>query len=240
VLVAVVVSACRVDATLRIDVAEDGSGTVTLDVLLDADAVARAETGGGTLEERVRLADLDAAGWEAIGWERRDDGSASISLVHGFATPEEAGELVADLNGTTGPVPELALTRASRFFETEFAINGVIDLGAVESGIVSDEDLRAALEANGLPVEALDTRVLEAAQGGLAVTVEVSLPGDETVTASAAHGERAPVDGQSAVTDTRRIVLAVSAFGLVTLAVLIALVAWRGTRRRAGSSRTVR
>ncbi len=240
VVAVVLLSACRVDATLRIDVDEDGSGTLTLDLVLDADAVAQTEAGAGTLEERVRLSNLAAAGWELGGWERADDGSAAISLVHAFATPGEAGDLVADLNGAGGPVPELSLTRDAGFFQTELAVTGVVDLGSVETGIANDEELSAALEANGVPVGALETRLLEAARSGLAVTVEAAFPGGETVTAVVEPGERAALDGESTVTDTRRIVLVASAGGLVALAVLLMTIARPSARRRARSIEAAR
>ena len=60
---AVSASACRVDATVAVDVAADGSGTVAVVLKLDAGAV---EALGG-LDGRVHVDDLVAAGFEYVG-----------------------------------------------------------------------------------------------------------------------------------------------------------------------------
>src|ERR687898_3547397 len=85
VVVCVLLAGCKVDTTLTIDVHDDGSGSVRVRVALDADAVQNAQAGGGMLEDRVRLGDLQAAGWTVTPWRRARDGSATVSLRKGFA-----------------------------------------------------------------------------------------------------------------------------------------------------------
>jgi len=81
---------CKVDTTLTIDVHDNGGGSVRIRVALDADAVQNAQAGGGRLEDRVRLGDLQAAGWTVSPWRRAPDGSATVSLRKDFAQICEA------------------------------------------------------------------------------------------------------------------------------------------------------
>src|SRR5260370_33691614 len=95
---------CKVDTTLTIDVHDNGGGSVRIRVALDADAVQNAQAGGGRLEDRVRLGDLQAAGWTVSPWRRAPDGSATVSLRKGFA---HAGALAgggAALSGKDRPL----------------------------------------------------------------------------------------------------------------------------------------
>ena len=61
---------CKVDTTVTLAVRDDGSGFVRVNVALDAEAVQKAEANGGRLEDRVRLGDLEAAGWRVSPWRR--------------------------------------------------------------------------------------------------------------------------------------------------------------------------
>ena len=87
-------AACKVDTTVTVTMHDDGSGVVTVTAVLDPDAVKAAESGGGKLEERVRLGDLGAHGWTVQPWARAADGSAQITFtkpgVYHFTT--KAGE----------------------------------------------------------------------------------------------------------------------------------------------------
>src|SRR5206468_1842160 len=83
--------------TIVVDV--DGGGSVRVRVALDADAVQNAQTGGGTLEDRVRLGDLEAAGWSVSPWRRAPDGSATVSLHKDFANAGELASVVTELSG---------------------------------------------------------------------------------------------------------------------------------------------
>src|SRR2546423_11519605 len=80
---------CKVDTTLTIDVHDNGGGSVRIRVALDADAVQNAQAGGGRLEDRVRLGDLQAAGWTVSPWRRARGRSATLSLRKGFPNPGE-------------------------------------------------------------------------------------------------------------------------------------------------------
>src|SRR5918995_4027917 len=85
VVACLLLASCKVDTTLTIDVDDDGSGSVRVKVALDADAVKNAEAAGGALEDRVRLGDLQAAGWTVSRWRRAPGGGAAVFLRQGFA-----------------------------------------------------------------------------------------------------------------------------------------------------------
>ena len=97
-------AACKVDTTVTVTVHDDGSGVVSVTAALDPDAVKAAESGGGKLEDRVRLGDLAAGGWTVDPWARAADGSAQLTLSKPFDTPEQATAIVKELNGTVGPL----------------------------------------------------------------------------------------------------------------------------------------
>ena len=82
-------SACRVDATVTVDVADDGTGLVEVVIQLDAAAV---DAIGG-LDERVRGADLADAGWTVDGPHRTTGGLAGATTDG--ATTEATGAQLA-------------------------------------------------------------------------------------------------------------------------------------------------
>ena len=101
----IVLSACRVEATVTVRMRENGSGAVIVRVELDRAAVRAAEIGDGKLEDRVRLADLPAAGWTVEPWQRRRNGGAILVISKTFSRPSQVRGIVAELNGGSGPVP---------------------------------------------------------------------------------------------------------------------------------------
>src|SRR2546430_16216952 len=83
----VLLAGCKVDTTLTIDVHDNGGGSVRLRVALDADAVQNAQAGGGRLADRVRLGDLQAAGWTVSPWRRVPGRGAAASHRKAVADP---------------------------------------------------------------------------------------------------------------------------------------------------------
>ena len=86
-VMAVSALACRVDATVTVDVVADGSGTVAVALELDAGAV---EALGG-LDGRVHVDDLVAAGWKVTGPTTDLSGGGQISAVKPFDQPSHLG-----------------------------------------------------------------------------------------------------------------------------------------------------
>lgn len=159
---------------MGLEVARDGSGTVQVDVALDAEAAGRVD-----LADQLRVDDLERAGWTVAGPQRTDDGATVVSASKPFATPDAAGEVLAEVSGVEGPFRAFEVTRQSSFLTTTYAFEGRADLSAGIDGF-SDDELRAALEGSGF---GLDGPALESVLGApvadtFAFEVRAELPGD--------------------------------------------------------------
>ena len=92
-LVGLVLAACRVDATVDVQVADDGSGDVAVDVVLDADAVARVPD----LASSLRTEDLTAAGWTVDAPAVDAEGAVTVRAEKPFATPEQLPAVLCEI-----------------------------------------------------------------------------------------------------------------------------------------------
>jgi hypothetical protein len=234
VLVVIAVG-CKVDTTVSIKVHDDGSGVVTVTAVLDPDAVKAAETGGGKLEDRVRLADLTKAAWTVEPWARAADGSAEIVLSKTFDSPDQVAGILREVSGTAGPLRDVSVTRDHGLFSTTYAVHGAVDLAQLQTGVTTDPGVVAALTNQKVDVNAIDQSLLAEIRDSFAITMEVELPGG-TKTVHGISGKSTAIDVSSSVLDTTRVAFIVVAVVLVALAVLVLL--WPG-RRRPGGRRPV-
>ena len=219
---------------MSIKVKDDGSGVVTVTAVLDPDAVSAAETGGGKLEDRVRLGDLGKAGWTVQPWARAADGSAQIVLSKPFDSPEQVAGIMQEVSGKVGPLRDVTLTRDHGLLSTNYSVDGTIDLAQLQTGLTTDPDVVAALSNQQVDVNAIDQSLLAEIRDSFGLKVEVELPGGKKTVAGVA-GKRTPIDASSSVLDTKRVVLIVVAVVLVALAVLVLM--WPGRRARRGRGR---
>jgi len=240
-LCALVLAGCKVETTVSIDVREDGSGTVEVKVDLDAEAVSEAQAGGGELEDRVRLDDLEAAGWQSNGWRIHQDFSATLRISKGFADPEDLAGVIAELNGDDGPLRDVSLSVDEGVLFTKYDLDGAVDLAALRTGVTTDAELVAALTSQAVDVSALDQRLLDQIRESLELEVDVSLPGESrTITPQA--GQTLDLETSSNRFDPARPLL----IGAAALFVVLALLVWargrslerrrRRTRRRRGAT----
>jgi hypothetical protein len=182
---AVATAGCRVRTLVAVDVQQDGSGTVTVAVGLDADAVARVPA----LDQELQLDDLEAAGWEVSGPSSEDDGLTWFRAAKGFATPEEADQVLAEVAGPEGPLRAMHVTRERSFARTTYGFEGSADLsGGLEA--FGDEGLAALLEGEplGEDVAAIEARLGEPLGEVFAFEVAVRLPGDVSSNAPRSAG----------------------------------------------------
>lgn len=232
VALALLCSACAVDTTVTVKVREDGSGSVRVDVAVDAEAVQTAEVGGGTLEDRVRLSDLPAAGWSVDPWVRNEDGSATLTLSKPFTSVDQVSGILDELSGPNGPLRDPSFDRSRSFFATRFAADATVDLAAITTGITEDAELVARLQAQGVDVNGVDQQLLAQLKDALTVTLVVDLPGPGKTTITPAVGESLTLSASASVKDTKRITLVVVALLLVVLAGVVALWPRRKGRHR--------
>jgi hypothetical protein len=227
-------AACKVDTTVTVKVRDDGSGVVSVTAVLDPDAVKAAESGGGKLEDRIRLGDLANAGWTVQPWARAADGSAGLTLTKPFRTPEQATAIVKEINGTAGPLRDVTVTRDSGTFSTSYATTGTVDLKDLQTGLTTDKDVIGTLIAQGVDAGAVDQTLLADLRDSVGVTMKVDQPGGTTVV-KGVNGQATPFDASTSVLDTTRVVLVTVAIVLVVLAVVVLL--WPGRRRRRRANR---
>jgi hypothetical protein len=227
-------AACKVDTTVTVTVHEDGSGVVSVTAVLDADAVKSAEAGGGKLEDRVRLGDLSSHGWTVQPWARAADGSAQLTLSKPFDDPAQATAILKELNGTSGPLRDPAVTRDPGTFSTSYSTTGSLDLKDLKTGITTDPGVVGSLLGQGVDAGAVDQSLLADLRDSVGLTVKVELPGGTTVVRGT-PGRVTPVDASTSVLDTTRVVLVTIAVVLVVAAVVVLL--WPGRRRRRRATR---
>ncbi|MBL78257.1 MAG: hypothetical protein CL459_04735 [Acidimicrobiaceae bacterium] len=179
---------CRADATVDIVVAEDGSGTVTVGLILDDEAV---EVVGG-IEEQLRLDDLVDAEWTVDGPRRLSTGDTTVTASKAF---DAATRLPDVLDEIAGPdvFEDVALTRHRSFARTEWRLAGRVDLGGGLE-LFSDADLTETL--SGLPLGRTDAELAELVgclpgacdlEESFELTLSAALPGGPAADAEGAR-----------------------------------------------------
>lgn len=230
----VAAAGCRVQTEVTIDVADDGSGTVSVGVGLDPDATSRVPD----LDAALRVDDLVAAGWAVTDPAIEDDGHTWVRASKPFADPAEAAVVLGELTGPDGPFQGFALTEERSFARTSFELTGTVDLaGGLEA--FTDDDLAALLggEPLGASVEELEAELGEPLADVYSLDLTVSMPDGSTTSyaPSFADAEPTAVEASSVVWRPETLLFT----GVAALAVLLLLVVAivtpirRSMRRRA-------
>lgn len=136
-----VAAGCQVDTVVTVDVADDGSGTVSVDVALDAEAVDQVPR----LGRQLRTDDLEAAGWTVSGPDDVGADGRLIQATKPFASPAELSAVL----GEVGPITDATLTRDRPFAGVDFEFSATVDLSDGVEGF-GDEALAELLI--GLPI----------------------------------------------------------------------------------------
>lgn len=187
-------SACRLDVTVNVEMEPDGTGVVTVEAIADEELVAQVPD----LVDELRLDDAIENGWEVEGPTGVEGGGLRLVLTHPFSS---AAELANVLTSIGPPLTQMAAAR------TEGAdgqiVNGINGTMVLPDGYDSfaDADLIAAvggrpfggeIEASGVPIEE-----------AFSFTYRVSLPGElESAETGTDVGDGAiqwvaPLDGSS-------------------------------------------
>jgi hypothetical protein len=245
----VVLASCRVDVSTSVEVREDGSGTIEVDAVADAELV---EAAPG-LADDLRFDDLVEAGWQIDGPTPTADGGLRVVASHDFDGPAEASELLAQINGPRGPYRDIAVTR----LVTDTSVSIIVDgsLG-VDGGLraLADEGLvelvgavpwRDALTTNDLEIgDVLGAELVIALpdENGdpTSVTVDDDGRSDAVVITMPADGSTVPVSSRTVIdlTPDARSPLVAALAGVALLVWLVVSVSFavyvvRANRRRA-------
>jgi hypothetical protein len=174
VLLLVLGSACQVTTTVGVSTDADGSGVVRVAVGLDASALQRFEQ----LQARFEVDDLRRAGWDITGPRKESDGRTWIRAAKDFATPAEAGAVVAEVSGKGGPFQGFQVTRHRTLLRTRTNFVGTVDLaGGIER--FSDDDLRSRLggTTTGVDPKELQQQLGDVFERIFQIRVAARLPG---------------------------------------------------------------
>lgn len=122
-LFVVVLSACRVETVVTLDVNENGSGELSVVTTADADVVAQAPG----LAEDLSFDDAKAAGWTVSEPLTTTEGGLQVSTSHRFSTPAEAMLLMSQLSGVYGPFKEMRLVRTGKDTDSTWTLTGRLE-----------------------------------------------------------------------------------------------------------------
>lgn len=186
VAMALVLASCNVDITLDVAMKPDGSGTITLTLVADAEVVERAPN----LTTDLRLDDARAAGWTVQGPTPGDTGGLQLVLTHPFATPAEATSILASMNGVSGPLKGITLERTKKDDTTTYSLGGLLQ---VDGGLdaFSDADLFAALGST-TPYSAQAAAAGVTPAQAVTFTFRAKLPGTVKTSTATAGSASAP------------------------------------------------
>jgi hypothetical protein len=155
-----------------------------------------------------------------------------LTVSKGFARAEDAGAVVAELNGKDGPLREVKVTRTTSTFRTEWSFAGIADREALKTGIVSDADLLSRLTAERVDVAALDQRLLVDTQAALRLRVTADLPESSPDVFPVRPGKTVVMHTSSNATATSRVAMLVAGIGVGFIAVVILIAGELRSRRR--------
>ena len=169
VVCVLVLTACRLDVVVNVEMEPDGTGTVRVEAIADAELVAQVPN----LVDDLRLDDAIENGWEVDGPTALEDGGLEIVLTHPFAS---AAELANVLTSIGPPLTQMAAARTEGVDgQIVNGINGVLVLPDGYESFADDALVAAVggvpfgeeIAASGVPIE-----------DAFSFTYRVALPGE--------------------------------------------------------------
>jgi hypothetical protein len=225
VVATMLLTACRVDTTVGVDLHRDGSGLVRVHLAFDDEAARRVPIA------TIKLDDLQAAGWRVS----RD--ATSITMEKAFARPAELGPTVRELTGTGGLASGVSATRTSSFFRTHVAVRLDVDLRPLAVGLLADRDLVNGLRLVGVDPVALELKLDAPVSDAVAVRLLVALPDGRVRSWTVTPGGHVDARATASVANGGRWSWLIAALALAGAAVVLLGVSWLlpGRRRTRGS-----
>jgi hypothetical protein len=164
----VVLASCRVDVSVDMVVEPDGTGTITMVAVADAELVEAVPS----LADDLALDDVVAAGWAVEGPTATADGGLTVTLRHNFFSDAEASNL---LNSLGPPFSQMSYVRNTSSEDTTNRLSGLLGL---PSGFESfaDDDLIAAV--GSLPFADELAQAGATPESSMSAVIRVTLPGE--------------------------------------------------------------
>ncbi len=230
VALVLLLTGCHVKVQVDTKVNPDGSGTVTVAVGLDHDALAQV----GDLQSQLRVDDLKAAGWTVTGPTAPTDGYMWVRASKRFSDPSQVGAIMDQVNGPDGMFRAWKVTKTSSLLGTSWKATGTVDMSK-GAATLSDPQLDRALGGTGYSgvIHDIEKREGRPIDQMVDVQVSVEIPGASKVYAPTI-GDAHPVPVEVTSTRANRwlgvVVVLVAIFVLVL--VLVALRSHFASRRR--------
>jgi len=171
----VLLAGCHLVLDVRVDIGANGAGSVTVTATADAQLLAKIP---GAVAD-LRLDDARAAGWTVTGPAKTADGGARLVLTKAFSTPEEATQILGEINGPRGPLRGLTVAQHREFAKLTTTMNGSLRLDGGVAAFADDALAKLAgqvpfaqqVAASGVPIDK-----------GLSLVLTMSAPGSITTT----------------------------------------------------------
>jgi hypothetical protein len=163
---------CQVKVQVDTKVNRDGSGTVSVAVGLDPEALAKV----GDLKSQLQVDDLKAAGWTVTGPTRSADGYTWVRASKRFADAAAATEVMNEVNGPSGAFRDWKVTHSSSALSTSWAVTGTVDLTR-GAATFSDPQLDRTLGADSYEAAIEQLAKGEPQSKAVDVRVSVEVPG---------------------------------------------------------------
>ena len=195
----------------------NGSGEVEARVTLDPEAARAVVAGGGTLESRIVVTDLAAAGWRVDAWDRRPDGSASLAIHKPFTRPEEVAAIYTELSGENGPFRGVRAAMRDGLVTNDWSFSGELDLTAPNAGVAADPQLAQKITASGLDPSKVQQLLSTAIGSSVVLTNRVELPAGTPEEWTAAGGRSVAMRAETSKFDPSRGLLVIGGVALLVL-----------------------
>jgi len=170
IVVAICLTGCQVVLTTTINVSDNGSGSITVAAVADAETVRIAPE----LVDAINVDDLRAAGWVVDIQNPSADGGISVVAKRDFANTDEATFFLTQLSGKSGPIRDTQLSRTGGTNDATYAFTANSGLPNGLSGF-ADEEALAVL--GSIPFDAYLARSGRSLSDALKVSVQVTTPG---------------------------------------------------------------
>ena len=187
-VLALLASACRVDTTVDIAVDADGSGTVVVSVVADAEAVALLPDA----PDGLRFEDLSGAGWAIEGPEIDAAGALTFTASKPFVDADDLPSVLAEIAGEGVLFVDVTLEKSHSFdriglapASTDYRLTGTIDPSPALD-VLADEFLPPSIDFSRRATS------LFGSGDELNLTVRVRLPDSEAT-------DTGEIDGESVV-----------------------------------------